>query len=405
MTSVGIDVSKGKSTVSIISSTELEKYKTFEILHEENDLNYLSRLLKSFEGEVKVVMEATGVYHLPILQYLLKNEIFVAVINPLEMKKYSHRNIRKVKTDKKDSLMIANYGIDYWNRLKCFEINKDVYFELNMLERQYRHMINQRVLALQGMIHMLDYTMPGLTKYLISTAIGKKNKLADFAYKYWHFDNITKMTVAEFAKDFTEWEKEKGYRQSELKAQELYELASKSIPTLESSMPSLQMMVQESIRIVQEIDSTLNKILAQMDKIARELPEYSVVKEMKGMGDKMAVQIIAEIGDVRRFHNSKALIAYAGIDAPPYQSGQYISQNRHITKRGSSSLRKVGYELMMVLKMHPNVFKGDPVYEFIVKKECEGKPKRVAKIAGLNKFLRIYYAKVKEVYDNLEKVA
>ena len=208
-----------------------------------------------------------------------------------------------------------------------------------------------------------------------------------------------------FAKDFTEWEKEKGYRQSELKAQELYELASKSIPTLESSMPSLQMMVQESIRIVQEIDSTLNKILAQMDKIARELPEYSVVKEMKGMGDKMAVQIIAEIGDVRRFHNSKALIAYAGIDAPPYQSGQYISQNRHITKRGSSSLRKVGYELMMVLKMHPNVFKGDPVYEFIVKKECEGKPKRVAKIAGLNKFLRIYYAKVKEVYDNLEKVA
>ena len=38
------------------------------------------------------------------------------------------------------------------------------------------------------------------------------------------------------------------------------------------------------------------------------------------------------------------------------------------------------------------------VYDFIIKKENEGKPKRVAKIAGLNKFLRIYYARVMELY-------
>jgi len=37
------------------------------------------------------------------------------------------------------------------------------------------------------------------------------------------------------------------------------------------------------------------------------------------------------------------------------------------------------------------------VYRYILKKESEGKPKKVAKIAGLNKFLRIYYTRVKEV--------
>ena len=42
----------------------------------------------------------------------------------------------------------------------------------------------------------------------------------------------------------------------------------------------------------------------------------------------------------------------------------------------------------------------DAVYRYILKKETEGKPPKVAKIAGLNKFLRIYYARVSAVYAN-----
>lgn len=42
----------------------------------------------------------------------------------------------------------------------------------------------------------------------------------------------------------------------------------------------------------------------------------------------------------------------------------------------------------------------DPVYQYILKKEAEGKSKNVAKMAGVNKFLRIYYARVMEVYNH-----
>ena len=91
------------------------------------------------------------------------------------------------------------------------------------------------------------------------------------------------------------------------------------------------------------------------------------------------------------------MIAYAGIDAPPYQSGQFTGTNRSISKRGSSAIRKTGYEVMRVLKTHSEPEDG-AVYRFILKKEAEGKSKRQAKIAGLNKFLRIYYARVSEVY-------
>ena len=134
-----------------------------------------------------------------------------------------------------------------------------------------------------------------------------------------------------------------------------------------------------------------------MQEIASTLPEYSVVREMKGVGDVLSVRLIGEIGDVRRFRNGSSLVAFAGIDAPPYESGKFVGTNRNISKRGSSTLRKIGYEIMHSLKVSKPT--EDPaVYDFIIKKENEGKPKRVAKIAGVNKFLRIYYARVMALY-------
>ena len=118
---------------------------------------------------------------------------------------------------------------------------------------------------------------------------------------------------------------------------------------------------------------------------------------MGGVGDVLAVKLIAEIGDVGRLHNAKALIAWAGIDRHRMNQGQFVGSKRKITKRGSSTLRKVGYEVMRVLKSHPAP-EEDAVYNSILKKEREGKSKKHAKIVGLNKFLRIYYARVTEVY-------
>lgn len=117
---------------------------------------------------------------------------------------------------------------------------------------------------------------------------------------------------------------------------------------------------------------------------------------MNGVGDRLGPVILAEIGDIRRFHSGKALNSFAGNDAPPYQSGQFESRNRHISKRGSSSLRKACFEVMQALKLTKP--QDDPVYQFILKKEQEGKPYNVAKMAGVNKFLRIYYARAMELY-------
>ena len=87
-----------------------------------------------------------------------------------------------------------------------------------------------------------------------------------------------------------------------------------------------------------------------MDELARELPEYEEISNTPGCGNKLTSRIIAEIGDVRRFKNAGSLIAYAGLDAPPYQSGQFEAINRHISKRGNKYLRKTGQEIMKSIK-------------------------------------------------------
>ena len=316
------------------------------------------------------------------------------------MKKYAKDNsIRGAKTDKLDSMMIANYGIEKWYKLQKYEGDEETYAELKLLGRRYRYYMELHVKALQELTHILDYVMPGIKKMFNSwNEANGKDKLSDFVEKFWHFDLITSMNLEEFTEEYLSWAKEKKYHRSRSKAEAVYELACNGIPTLSSNTPSTKMLVEEAVSVLKAVDSSLALILARMQALAKSLPEYSTVRKMGGVGDVLAPKLIAEIGDVRRLHNAKALIAWAGIDPPPYESGQFVGSKRKITKRGSSTLRKVGYEVMRVLKSHPAP-KDDAVYNYILKKESEGKSKKHAKIAGLNKFLRIYYARVIEVYQ------
>ena len=400
MISVGVDVSKGKSTVCVLKPYGEVVCRPFEVQHVEAAMEALVDLLGKLDGEIRVVMEATGIYHLPILTFLIDRGYFVSVINPFAMKKYAKDNsIRGAKTDKLDSIMIANYGIEKWFKLQKYEGDEKTYAELKLLGRRYRYYMELHVKALQELTHILDYVMPGIRKMFNSwNEANGKDKLSDFAEQFWHFDLITSMTLKEFTEEYISWAKEKKYHRSSAKAEEVYELACSGIPTLSSHTPSTKMLVEEAVSVLRAVDSSLALILARMQELAKSLPEYSTVREMGGVGDVLAPKLIAEIGDVRRFHNAKALIAWAGIDPPPYESGQFVGSKRRITKRGSSTLRKVGYEVMRVLKSHPAP-EDDAVYNYILKKESEGKSKKHAKIAGLNKFLRIYYARVIEVYQ------
>ena len=99
MISVGIDVSKEKSTVCVLKPYGEIVMKLKDVQHTESELSKLVDELQKLQEEVRVVMEATGAYHLPILSYLKEKGFFVALVNPLEMKRYRCQGIRNAKTD------------------------------------------------------------------------------------------------------------------------------------------------------------------------------------------------------------------------------------------------------------------------------------------------------------------
>jgi hypothetical protein len=240
--------------------------------------------------------------------------------------------------------------------------------------------------------------MPDIKKLLSDS--NSNHKLTDFVKRYWHFENIQKMGKSRFTADYCKWAKKQGYCQNERKANDIFALSQNSIPTISNTL-SAKIAVLEIVRVLHELEKSRDTILTHLKDLAKTLPEYSVVLAMNGIGETLAPRMIAEIGDVRRFHNRNALIAYAGIDAPPYQSGAFNATERHISKRGNKYLRKTGYEVMKSLISHK--YPDDAVYLFIQKKRSEGKSGKEAMIAGLNKFLRIYYARVSEVYDDTHR--
>ena len=131
-----------------------------------------------------------------------------------------------------------------------------------------------------------------------------------------------------------------------------------------------------------------------MNETASKLPEYSIVMQFKGIYPSLYPQLMAEIGDVTRFTHKGALTAFAGVDPGVNESGSYAQKSVPTSKRGSSNLRKTLFQVMDVLiKTMPQ---DDPVYQFMDRKRTQGKPYYVYMTAGANKFLRIYYGRVKE---------
>ena len=396
MISIGIDVSKRKSTVAIINVMGEILQTPFDIEHSQIGLQKLWDLIKDYpKDQVKFIMEATGIYHLGLLNELQKQGYFVHVANPLLIKKYFDAEIRKGKTDRKDALKLSRYGTEKWWLLKEHSKTDQIYLDLQFLSREYNSFLATKVKLKVQLSNLIERTFPGLEKILKGHYF---ELLLDFYELYPCASLVREMSEKKFSTKFIKMATKKGHRKGAQIAQSIYRLAHERV-TFEPNDKVAALSVKHCVTLLRSTEEATTAIITQMNELAKKLPEYEVVKKMKGVGDKIAPRLIAEIGDVRRFKNAKSLIAYAGIDAPPYQSGQFEGTNRHISKRGSRSLRKCGYEVMMALKSSKPK-EDNAVYEYMLQKEAEGKNKKLVKIAGLNKFLRIYYARVMELYQD-----
>ena len=224
MNAVGIDVSKGKSTVAILRPMGEVVQTPVDIPHDAVSLERLAYQILALGENTRVVMEATGRYHEPVAQELHDHGIYVSVVNPLAIHGYcSGGTVRKVKNDQKDSLKIAKFALDHWTDLREYTPMDAVRQQLKIFSRQYNLYMKSSVALQSNLISLTDKVFPGVNELFSSPerADGHQ-KWVDFVTTFWHCECISLVSEKAFTERYQKWCKRMGYNFSAAKASDIY---------------------------------------------------------------------------------------------------------------------------------------------------------------------------------------
>ena len=399
MNAVGIDVSKGRSTIAVVTPFGEIVAKPFEVRHTKSGMNDLVNYLNTLDGECRVVLEHTGRYYEPMVRWLSGAGLFVSAVNPKLIKNFDNNSLRRVKTDKADAKKIARYALDKWPELRQYTAMDKIRTQLKLMNRQMSFYQKQQTAYKNNLIALVDETYPGANKFFTSPKRPDgSEKWIDFIEKFWHVDCVCNISLSSFTDKYQKWCKKHGYNFQPDKPKEIRDASLELIAILPKD-DMTKMFIHQAVGQLNAISKAVEELRQQMDSLASKLPEYPVVMSMFGVGTTLGPQLIAEIGDVHKFTKRSQLTAFAGVDPGVNESGDYAQKSVHTSKHGSPYLRRTLFLIMNVLIQ--NQPEDDPVYRFMAKKRDEGKPYYVYMTAGANKFLRIYFGKVKEYLSSL----
>lgn len=396
---VSIDVSKGKSDYQAFKNLNVKYTGSRSIKHTKEGfdeiVNLVREMEKKLETEVCVVYEATGVYHRVLKKVLEDNNIKQFIINPLlSAKTRKNDSLRCPKTDKLDPKSIAKTY--YSHSLHNSHKQETIYHELRELSRYYEDIlvhIRKDKVAFRA---QLDIVFPGYDA-LYDDLYGPV-ALAVIE-KYPHPEMLQKKkinTVSKVIRNKT------CHRQavSDTMADKAIEY-SKTIYSGCDKDDIEVLILQRIIKKLKEDMAEAERTIGEMVKLAQELPDFSIIKSIPGIGDNLAARIIAELGDMTRFKKKNELVAFAGLDPRISESGQNDGDHMHITKKGNKRLRCLLYLAVTCsirLKRDDNSIK-----DFYIKKKQQSNLmcSKAAKTACASKLVRIIYSMCKtgELYQ------
>jgi transposase len=402
MNAVGIDIAKGKSMITVRQPLDVVIVKPYEILHTVIELERLAESIRSLSGETRVIMENTGVYNLPVADYLHEAGIFVSVVNAKEIHGYDKSPLRKVKTDKADAKKISEYGLAKWSKLRRYEPREDSRRQLQIYNRQYCHYSKIQTMHKNNLDALLEQVFPHIkTAFTKTYRTDRHEKWVDFVGAFWHLECVCSLSELKFHEKFKKWCHKHDYHYRKKQADKIYAISHKYVAVLPKD-EFTQKLIKAAVAQINSIAETQAAVLCKMKELAKSTPEWEAVIEMSCVGENLAAQLIAEIGDISRFDSKKSLTGFAGVDSATHQSGTVDRQGEPVTKSGSAHIRRTLWLILFnMLRVKPD----DGVYHFIMKKKAENKKFLVYMVAGFTKFLRVYYGKVKEHLAKLEALS
>jgi transposase len=380
---IGIDIHKRAHEVVILSDAGKPLGKSFKISNTHDDLRMLLERIAKVNSEhepLQFGMEATGHYWLPLYSHLNAAGHEIVVLNPLRTWAYRARSVRPVKNDRIDARCIAEV---IRTQVKSdYHLENDEIMGLRQLTRMRVEIVDLVSDQKRRLLALLDRVFPEFEAFFRE----KYGKTALTLLQTYSTPSDVVAAGIEALTTLLEKSSRKYYGRE--KAEVIFQTAQHSF----------------GVSFGQKVDGFQIKLLAgqilyleaQQKQLDREIAQYlkahpNCLTTISGIGNILAAALLAEIGDIRRFKNAKALVAYAGLDPSVKQSGEFTSRKAHLSKRGSTHLRRA------VWLVAGAATRNDPALKALLERKIvEGKPYHVALGAVANKLIHIIYAVLRD---------
>jgi transposase len=375
----GIDVAK-RNHVALVLDEQGQVLKPSLTIHNTRaGFEQLHHLLASLDGPIHIGLEATGHYWLALFENLSQHYP-VTVLNPLQIHAYRRSGVRKCKTDRTDAFWIADF-VRIGHRSPT---NQDtpLLLQLRQLSRFRSRLAEQIGDCKRKILSVLDRVFPEYETIFSDVFLRSSRQLLTEAVSAQDFADFDLTELVQRLQSASRG------RFGQEKAETIQQVARQSVGVTflaDAARVEIRCLIEQIDLLETQCELLDHKSSELMDH----LPQH--ITTIPGIGPVTGAAILAEIGDVRRFEAVEKLVAYAGIDAAVYQTGQFEAKEMHMSKRGSPHLRHALWQAAFAASQH------DPeLRDYYQRKRAEGKDHGVALGAICRKLLNRIYVVLKE---------
>lgn len=377
---IGIDIGKRNHEATILDESGKELFESIKFLNSTLGAEKLLFKLPTLKDSM-FILEATGHYWLNLYCHLTSKGLNVQVINPIQSNSLRNLYIRRTKTDKKDSFIIAD--IARISRMPNTRLADENILRLQTLTRLRLELIEQVASLKARILGVLDRIFPEYESIFSNVFIRTSRELLKNATSP---EEILEFDLSELSQSLNKTSKG---RFGTVKAKELQSKAANSFG-ITLGLDAFRLEIKLLLSQVEFLEDQVKTIDSSIKELMQEF-KTCFITTIPGIGEIFGASILAEIGDINRFKSAKKLVAYAGLDATVNQSGQFTGTRTKISKRGSPYLRRALWSAANVARRFNPILQ-----EFYQKKLNQGKHPQVALGAVARKLTHLVYYILKE---------
>lgn len=385
---IAIDIAKDSNVVMV--ETVDGNVRRFRMANSGHDHERLVALARSLPQPCRIGFEATGNYHRTLGYRLVTEGLDVCLISSLASARYREIMFNSWdKNDPKDTftlLQLLKQGITQ----VYVDPVASGFHDMQELSKTYWHITMSRTRLQHSILtHYLPLYFPEMGKWWSSTR-------CEWWIRYLlHFPTpaaVTQYDLTTFVEIASPIVGRKVNKAAKLA--ELYELAHQSIglPSAEDSLACQTFRLQ--LQRLLDLNQLRQKLERQAQTLLGKHRDYGILLSIPGIGPIIALTILAEAGDLRRFQHHRQFLKYCGLDLAKSQSGSSRGQDK-LSKRGNARLRQALYMAATVaIRQRENAFR-NKFHRYTQSAPQDSDLKRKAMTAVMAKLARVIHALIK----------